>query len=147
MKKIGEEREMNMSQKFITQELLSYIHEHLDEALSMDEIAKKFNYSKFYIARVFKEETGSTLYKYIQNKRLEKAAISLVETNKPIIEIAYEAQYSSPQAFTLAFRQEYSCSPQIYRKRYALLLESKTSISQKVISHLSHYTIEGRMAA
>ena len=147
MKKVGEEREMNMRQKSITQDLLSYIHEHLDETLSMDEIAKTFSYSKFYIARVFKEETGCTLYKYIQNKRLEKAALSLIETKKPIIEIAYEAQYGSPQAFTLAFRQEYSCSPQIYRKRYTLLLNNKGVINAEDMSHSNYYRIEGRMAA
>lgn len=44
------------------------------------------------------------------------AAQKLVETEKPIIEIAYEAQYASQQAFTLAFHQLYLETPQIYRK-------------------------------
>ena len=44
------------------------------------------------------------------------AAQKLVETEQPIVEIAYEAHYDSQQAFTLAFRQLYECTPNIYRK-------------------------------
>lgn len=39
-----------------------------------------------------------------------------METERPIVEIAYEAHYDSQQAFTLAFKQLYECTPNIYRK-------------------------------
>ncbi len=44
------------------------------------------------------------------------AAQKLVETDQPIVEIAYESHYDSQQAFTLAFKQLYECTPNIYRK-------------------------------
>lgn len=96
--------------------IVDYIEAHLDEDLSLDKIAKDLNYSKFYIARTFAEKTGTSVYKYIQGRRLTVAAQELVETQKPIIEIAYEAHYNSQQAFTLAFNQLYQCTPQVYRK-------------------------------
>lgn len=105
-----------MDEKTVVEKIVDYIETHLDEELSLDKIAKELNYSKFYIARTFSDKTGGTIYKYIQGRRLTLAAQKLVETEKPIIEIAYEAQYSSQQAFTLAFHQLYLCSPQIYRK-------------------------------
>ncbi len=96
--------------------VVDYIETHLDDELSLDKIADALNYSKFYIARIFTEETKCTVYKYIQGRRLTLAAQKLVETKQPIVEIAYEAHYDSQQAFTLAFKQAYKCTPKIYRK-------------------------------
>lgn len=105
-----------MSDKSLIEKIVNYIEEHLDEELSLKKISDELNYSKFYMSRVFQENTGNTIHKYIQTRRLTIAAQKLVKTNKPIIEIAYEANYNSQQAFTLAFSQLYLCSPQIYRK-------------------------------
>ena len=105
-----------MSDENVIEKVLTYIDDHIEEELSLDTIAAVFNYSKFYMARIFAKRTGYTIYKYIQGRRLTQAAQKLVETNKPIVEIAYEAQYSSQQAFTQAFSRVYQCSPQVYRK-------------------------------
>ena len=105
-----------MSGRSVVELTLSYIEENPDGDLSLDEISRRLNYSKFYIARAFSEEMGCTLYKYIQGRRLAEAARKLAETEMPIVEIAYEAHYNSQQAFTLAFHQYYQCTPQVYRK-------------------------------
>lgn len=100
----------------IVESLIDYIEKNLNEDLTLDKIADDLNYSKYYITRIFSEKTGTTIYKYIQGRRLTLAALKLVETKKPIIEISYEAKYNSQQAFTLAFSRLYSCTPQTYRK-------------------------------
>jgi len=105
-----------MGDMSITEKILLYIEEHLDKELSLEKIAKELSYSKFYIARIFKDNTGTTLYKYIQGRRLDEAARKLAETKRPIVEIALEAGYSSQQAFTRSFRYAYICTPQQYRK-------------------------------
>jgi AraC-type DNA-binding domain-containing proteins len=105
-----------MRGKIVVKKIADYIEEHLDEDLPLDKIAKDLNYSKYYIARIFAQETGVTIYKYIQGRRLTLAAQELVESKKPIVEIAYEAHYGSQQAFTLAFQQVYLCTPQVYRR-------------------------------
>ena len=85
--------------------ILSYVEEHLDEDLSLDRLAEEFHYSKFYISRVFTKAFGKSFHQYVKERRLTMAAQALVETEKPIIQIAYEAHYNSQQAFTLAFHQ------------------------------------------
>lgn len=138
-----------MQEKTVVDKIVDYIEKHLDEELSLDKIAKELNYSKFYIARSFSNKTGETIYQYIKGRRLTLAAQKLVETRKPIIEIAYEAQYNSQQAFTLAFHQLYLCTPQIYRKN-GIFHPKQTSISmrssQVYFSHTKHMW-GGRMAA
>lgn len=105
-----------MKEKKVVKSVITYIETHLQEDLSLEHIADALHYSKFYIARSFSEEKGVTIYKYIQARRLQIAAEKLIETQKSIIEIALEANYNSQQAFTLAFRQVYLCSPAMFRK-------------------------------
>ena len=105
-----------MASRTVTKQILLYIEDHLDQDLSLEKIAGEFHYSKFYIARTFKNHTGLTLYKYIQGRRLDEAARKLTETDQPIMEIALEAGYGSQQAFTQAFRGACLCTPQEYRR-------------------------------
>lgn len=138
-----------MKDNIVIEKIVDYIEQHMDEDLTLDRIAKELNYSKFYLARVFTEKTNCTIYKYIQGRRLTLAARKLVETEKPIVEIAYEAHYSSQQAFTLAFQKLYLCTPQIYRKN-GVFYPKQAKIN---MSHTSIYLLReklslgGKMAA
>ena len=105
-----------MGKASVTEEVVSYIEDHLEQELSLEEIAGALCYSRYYVARAFREKTGMTLHKYIQGRRLCEAARKLAETRQPIIEVAFDAGYGSQQAFTQAFRQEYLCTPQEYRR-------------------------------
>ncbi len=107
-----------MDRKAILNHILSYIEDNLEKEITLDAISNEVCYSKFYVARIFKENMDCTLYKYVQNRRLAEAARKLAETEKPIIEIAFEAHYGSQQAFTKAFQQEYFYTPQSYRRNY-----------------------------
>ena len=66
-----------MGEDKIFEKIVSYIEDHLEEDLSLDTIAEALNYSKFYIARTFAQQTGCTVYKYIQGRRLTLAAEKL----------------------------------------------------------------------
>ncbi|MBT9777592.1 helix-turn-helix domain-containing protein [Clostridium sp. MCC353] len=105
-----------MENEKIIKNVISYIEDNLDSQLNLDDIAKEAAYSKFHLNRMFLEYAGCTIYKYIQLRRLTVAAEKLVYTEKPIIEIAYEANYSSQESFTFAFRQLYGYPPKEYRK-------------------------------
>lgn len=106
-----------MRENNVVEKIVEYIENNLNEDLSLDKIAEELNYSKFYMERIFAAKTNCTIYKYIQGRRLTIAAKKLVETKKPIIEVAYEAHYNSQQAFSLAFQQLYQCTPQNYRRQ------------------------------
>lgn len=105
-----------MEEMWITKKVLLYIEENLDKDLTLEDIGEEFQYSRFYVARKFRESTGVTLHKYIQGRRLDEAARKLAETRQPIAQIAFEAGYGSQQAFTQAFRLTYMCTPREYRQ-------------------------------
>ena len=102
--------------KDIVQKVIAYIETNLEKEIDLDHIAKNIGYSKFHLNRIFTAYTGITIYKYLQNRRLTIAAEKLVKTDKPIIQIAYEAGYDSPQSFTFAFKRVYLYPPKVYRK-------------------------------
>lgn len=138
-----------MSDNRIVKKIIDYIEDHLNEDLQLDKIAGDLHYSKFYIARIFAEQTGGTIYKYIQGRRLTLAAQKLAETKKPIVEIAYEAHYNSQQAFTLAFSQLYLCTPQTYRKRGTFYPKQPRIHMRSSLYHFSYtsFTWGGKIAA
>ena len=96
------------------QQLTEYIEEHMDEDLSLENLAKKFFVSKYHIAHVFKDNIGMSIHQYITKKRLNlcKDAIS----GKMSITDAYQmfgfGDYSS---FYRAFKKEFGISPKDYR--------------------------------
>ncbi len=118
-----------MMSRTVTGKILACIKAHPEQNLTLERLAEELHYSKFYLARTFKEDTGVTLCKYIQGRRLEAAARKLAETRRPVVEIALEAGYNSQQAFTRAFRREYGCTPQRYRK-IGVFLSKRDRLSQ-----------------
>ena len=138
-----------MNNNTVVKKVVDYIETHIDKDLSLDKIANALNYSKFYIARIFTEETKCTVYKYIQGRRLTMAAQKLVETEQPIVEIAYEAHYDSQQAFTSAFKQFYGCTPKIYRKNGVFYpKQPKISMMNSLVRYrFMYYFAGGKLVA
>lgn len=94
---------------------LVYIENHIDEELTMENLAKQAFYSPFHFHRIFQAITKEPLYQYIKRLRVEKAAGKLCYTDQSITEIALDASYETPSAFTKAFKQFMGASPKEYR--------------------------------
>lgn len=110
---------MNQKKEAV-QKAKEYIEQNLEKKLDLDQISEMAGYSKFHFNRIFLKETGDTVYKYLQKKRLSLAAEKLIQTQKPIAQIALEAGYDSQQAFTLTFKQYYACTPGQFRQKNAI---------------------------
>lgn len=105
--------------------ILQYIEDHLDEDLSLDNLAEIVGYSKYHLHRMLSELLGISVHLYIQKRRLSNAAYELVHNKKEIAQIALTAGYSSQQAFHTAFKKGYKETPDAYRQQqkfYPLIL-------------------------
>lgn len=58
---------------------IEYINNNIRKKLSIDEICKYINLSKFYFSRMFKKETGVTPYRYILNCKIEEVKKDLLD--------------------------------------------------------------------
>lgn len=97
-----------------------YIHNHLDQDLNLEELAKYAGISPFHFHRIFNRLVGETVKAHIRRLRLEKAAYKLKTREESILDIALEAGYETHETFTRAFRKSFKLNPSAYRKRYQL---------------------------
>ncbi len=94
----------------------AYIEAHLDEELTLEELAKEVGYSEYHLSRKFKEETGRNIRDYIKNARIERAKLLLSATDLSIREIAEQLCFCAPSHFARVFREVTGQLPQQYRK-------------------------------
>ena len=94
---------------------IDYILEHLEENLSLERVAAHCHFSKYYFSRLFKAQTGESLYGFIKRVRLEQSAFRLkTEKDRPITEIGADYGYSSSN-YSSAFRLRYQMTPVSFR--------------------------------
>ncbi len=105
-----------MDQAATIRDLLSWLERHLDQPLSLDNVAAKAGYSKWHLQRMFKEVTGQAIGAYIRARRLSKAAVALRLTSRPILDIALQYRFDSQQTFTRAFKKQFAQTPALYRR-------------------------------
>jgi AraC family transcriptional regulator len=97
--------------------VLSHIHQHLDEPLSVTELAALSCWSRWQLQRVFQSETGLTVAAYVRELKLSQAAVALLGGRDRILDLALRHGYDSEVSFSRAFKQQFGCSPLAYRKR------------------------------
>jgi AraC family transcriptional regulator len=95
--------------------VLVYIQRNLDEEMSLEELSKKAHFSRYHFFRIFRALVGESVKEHIRRLRLERAASNLKHTDKPVIDIAFDAGYQTHEAFSRAFKIAFSCSPSEFR--------------------------------
>ena len=97
-------------------QVMDYIDSHLEQTLTLQELAKVSNFSQFHFHRIFSALVGETLNQFIQRIRLEKAAERLVNCPQlTITEIALDCGFSGSAVFARAFRNAFQMSPSSWR--------------------------------
>jgi AraC family transcriptional regulator len=95
--------------------VLVHIQNHLDEELSLDDLASISNFSAFHFHRVFRGMVGEPVKEHVRRLRLERAAHRLRFTGQPVTDVAFEGGYETHESFTRAFRAMFGESPSEFR--------------------------------
>ncbi|CAG7615252.1 helix-turn-helix domain-containing protein [Paenibacillus allorhizosphaerae] len=96
-------------------EILSYIHDHYHEELSIEHFAQQMNMSVGHFSRTFKEEVGEKYVEYIAKYRMCRAKQFLLETNMKIDDIAEQVGYWGRNSFIRNFRKYEGTTPAKFR--------------------------------
>ena len=94
----------------------SYIKQHLEEDISVTQLAQQFYVAPSYFSKLFKKNTGEGCNNYIIRKRMEKAQSLLSSTNMKTGKIADLCGYKDVNYFSLAFKKYSGQSPLEYRE-------------------------------
>jgi len=100
------------------QQIMTYIDTHIYSLTKLSELSDQFGYNYTYISSLFKKTTGNTLLDYYCKRKLTIAQAMLNEGKFTIARIADKLGYSSPFAFSAAFKKAYGISPKKYKEAH-----------------------------
>jgi transcriptional regulator GlxA family with amidase domain len=104
--------------------VLAWMAEHLDEPLTVDDLAARANVSPRTFARHFVELTGTTPIQWLLTQRIHRARALLESTDLPVERIAHECGFSTGAGLRSHFQRVVGASPLAYRRTFRADLAS-----------------------
>ena len=115
---IDERAYVSYSQRILgLNQAIKYIHDNYSREITLDELAKIANLSKYYFCNIFKEFTGETFKDYQSRIRIGKATELLTATDLPVTEIAFTCGFNDSNYFSRKFKQITGKTPREIRKK------------------------------
>lgn len=91
-----------------------YIDYNFQNPITLDSLEKQFHYSKFHVSRVFFEETGETVIKYYNDKRIAYVKAMLCK-GATVSEMVEKLNFSSIYSFSRWFKNAVGVPPSEYK--------------------------------
>ncbi len=95
--------------------LMRFFRDNLGARLSLSDIADKFNYSRSFLCKTFKEETGESIMSCFNRLKIEEAKRLLSRTEKSVSEVAASLGFSDAKYFGALFKSHTGASPTEFR--------------------------------
>ena len=100
----------------IIREIHDHLTEHMEQRVTIEELARQYLINPTTLKTVFKEVYGSSLAAHMKEHRMERAAALLRETDLSVAQIAGQVGYESQSKFTAAFKEQFGQLPKEYRR-------------------------------
>ncbi|MDO4438630.1 MAG: response regulator [Eubacteriales bacterium] len=113
-----EEQIKNVDGLAAVKNIREFIDTNYEKHLTLDMIAEKAGYSKFYLNRLFKQHTDRTIMDYLIQTRINKAKELLRHEEYTVKQISAMVGYSEPNYFTITFKKAEGISPIKYRYQF-----------------------------
>ena len=110
--------ERQIAERQPLRELQTYILDHPDADLSVQQLARRVAMSPRHFARVFQREVGTSPAKYVGAVRVETARRLLEETQYPITMVCDRSGLGTPESMRRAFVKALGVAPSSYRARF-----------------------------
>ncbi len=96
-----------------------HMHDHLQEKISLEDLAETVGYSRFHFSRLFKAATGETANHFLMRLRVAKAALLIrdVGLNLSLAQVAAACGFSDQSHLTRQFQLRMGMTPAAYRKQ------------------------------
>ena len=97
-------------------DLIAYINNNYQTGITMNEVARQFNYSPSFISKFFKERVGMNFTDYVNELKLSQAVYEIVHSDLKISDICYSCGFNNSKSFFKAFKNKYNVTPKQYQE-------------------------------
>ncbi|MGO4545996.1 helix-turn-helix domain-containing protein [Paenibacillus sp. 2TAB23] len=97
-------------------EVLTYIHHHFNQEISIQSLSEKFYLSPTYLSQLFKKEVGENFVEYLSRLRIQYACKLLAETDMTVSQIGEKCGFNDYFYFTRIFKRLNGMTPTQYRE-------------------------------
>lgn len=98
--------------------IFTYVEEHYEESITLEDVAKYSGFSSYYFTRFFKANTGTTFISFLTEYRINQAKFILANEKVPMIEVAEKSGFASVKTFHHVFKEQVGISPLKYQKKF-----------------------------
>lgn len=106
---------VEVTDNFIINKIVSYLYTHIEDHLSLEEIAKDLNISTGYLSSCFKKNMGISVMNYYKKIKIERSKTLLMGGNKSILEISTLLGFCDQCHFTKTFKNIVGMTPTEYK--------------------------------
>lgn len=111
----------------IVYKVMEYVKSNYASKITLDDVAKHVYLSRSYLSSVFKEETGYSLFNYINRVRVEKSKLYLLDNSISLVDVAAMCGFEDQSYFTKVFKKATGVSPKKYRDSRGNIALAKSS--------------------
>ncbi len=92
-----------------------FIQAHLDQDLSLDQLAQQAGLSPYHFSRMFRQTTGESPHQFVLGRRIELARQLLTETDAALAQVALQSGFASQSHLSSVFKRRLGLTPRAYR--------------------------------
>jgi AraC-like DNA-binding protein len=120
---LSEHREFPSDKEKTVQDVIALLeNSYSEDDLHMEKLQRELHLSKSYLAKIFKEVTGVTIFEYVYRKRINEAKILfLLHPSLTVTEVCFQLGFKHLAHFSRLFKQHVGLSPDRYKKQLSLL--------------------------
>lgn len=96
--------------------VVEYIRRNYFRKISLDDIAQHVHFSKTYLSRIFKEDTGENISSYINKVRVDRARLLLADPDLSLVDVAAITGFEDQSYFTKVFKAVTGQTPKKYKE-------------------------------
>ncbi len=105
---------------FLVTQCLKFIFEHINEPITLGDLAASTGKNKTYLCNIFKKEMGVTIADFIRGEKIEVAKKLLSSSEDSYVDIGNSLAFNSQSHFIHVFKTYTGMTPKEYRqKNYA----------------------------
>jgi len=108
----------NISDTYITQ-ILTYIKKNITKEISIEALTEVVPLSRRNLEKKFREATGSSVYQYILDKKIEYISNELLTTEKSLLDIAIEIGFNDVRNVYRLFKHKTGYTPMNFRSKFS----------------------------